>query len=104
MNVTGTVRCSGSTFRGRRTSHRNSSSERDFAPTTRGVNGMRILPKLGLATAAITLVALGTTVPADAITVSQVKAAQTRLNSLGCTAGPVDGNAGAMTQAATVRF
>jgi peptidoglycan hydrolase-like protein with peptidoglycan-binding domain len=69
-----------------------------------GVNGMRILPKLGLATAAITLIALGTTVPAEAITVSQVKAAQTRLNSLGCTSGPVDGKAGAMTQAATVRF
>ena len=65
---------------------------------------MRILSKLGLATATITVVALGMTLPADAITVSQVKAAQTRLNRLGCTAGPVDGKVGAMTQAATVRF
>ncbi len=65
---------------------------------------MRILPKLGLATAAIMLIGLGTTLPADAITVSQVKAAQTRLNGLGCTSGPADGKAGAMTQAATVRF
>ncbi|MEV6266233.1 L,D-transpeptidase family protein [Kribbella sp. NPDC051936] len=65
---------------------------------------MRILPKLGLATAAITLIGLGTSVPAEAVTVSQVKAAQARLNTLGCTSGPVDGKAGAMTQAATVRF
>jgi peptidoglycan hydrolase-like protein with peptidoglycan-binding domain len=65
---------------------------------------MRILPKLGLATAAIMLIGLGTTLPADAITVSQVKAAQARLNGLGCTSGPADGKAGAMTQAATVRF
>ncbi|MGW7682583.1 L,D-transpeptidase family protein [Kribbella sp. NPDC054772] len=65
---------------------------------------MRILPKLGLVTVALAVVALGTTLPADAVTVSQVKAAQTRLNGLGCTSGPVDGQAGAMTQAATVRF
>jgi peptidoglycan hydrolase-like protein with peptidoglycan-binding domain len=65
---------------------------------------MRILPKLGLATAAMTVAALGATLPADAITVSQVKTAQARLNKLGCASGPVDGKAGAMTQAATVRF
>ncbi|MEU4192876.1 murein L,D-transpeptidase [Kribbella sp. NPDC026611] len=65
---------------------------------------MRILPKLGLAATVLGLVAFGTTVRADAITVSQTKAAQTRLNRLGCIAGPVDGQAGAMTQAATVRF
>jgi peptidoglycan hydrolase-like protein with peptidoglycan-binding domain len=65
---------------------------------------MRILPGLGLAAAMLGLVAVGTTLPADAATVAQTKAAQTRLNKLGCTAGPVDGKAGAMTQAATVRF
>lgn len=65
---------------------------------------MRILPGLGLAAAMLGLVAVGTTLPADAVTVAQTKAAQTRLNKLGCTAGPVDGKAGAMTQAATVRF
>jgi peptidoglycan hydrolase-like protein with peptidoglycan-binding domain len=65
---------------------------------------MRILPKLGLAAAMLGFVAVGTTLPADAVTVAQTKAAQTRLNKLGCTAGPVDGKAGAMTQAATVRF
>lgn len=65
---------------------------------------MRILSKLGLAAAAITLVTAGTALPADAITVTQAKAAQTRLNKLGCAAGPVDGKIGAMTQAATVRF
>ncbi|MEV0796085.1 L,D-transpeptidase family protein [Kribbella sp. NPDC050281] len=65
---------------------------------------MRILSKLGLAAAALTLVAAGTALPADALTVTQAKAAQTRLNKLGCTAGPVDGKIGAMTQAATVRF
>jgi peptidoglycan hydrolase-like protein with peptidoglycan-binding domain len=74
------------------------------APTGEGVNRMRILAKLVLATATVTAVGLGTTLPADAITVSQVKAAQTRLNRLGCTAGPADGKAGAMTQAATARF
>ena len=65
---------------------------------------MRILSKLGLATATVTVVALGATLPADAITVSQVRAAQTRLNAIGCGAGPVDGKVGAITQAATVRF
>jgi peptidoglycan hydrolase-like protein with peptidoglycan-binding domain len=65
---------------------------------------MRILSRLGLALAAITLVTAGTALPADALTVTQAKAAQTRLNKLGCTAGPVDGRIGAMTQAATVRF
>lgn len=74
------------------------------SPTTKGVNRMRILSKLGLAAAALTLVAAGTALPADALTVTQAKAAQTRLNKLGCTAGPVDGKIGAMTQAATVRF
>ena len=65
---------------------------------------MRILAKLGVAAATVTVVAAGTALPADALTVSQVKAAQTRLNRLGCTAGPVDGKAGTMTKAATVRF
>jgi len=65
---------------------------------------MRILSKLGLAAATMTLVATAATLPADALTVTQAKAAQTRLNALGCTAGPVDGKIGAMTQAATVRF
>jgi peptidoglycan hydrolase-like protein with peptidoglycan-binding domain len=65
---------------------------------------MRILAKLGLSAVAVTMVAAGTALPADALTVTQVKTAQTRLNGLGCIAGPVDGKAGAMTQAATVRF
>ncbi len=65
---------------------------------------MRLLSKLGLAAASITLVAVGTALPADAITVTQAKAAQTRLNKLGCAAGPVDGKIGTMTKAATVRF
>jgi peptidoglycan hydrolase-like protein with peptidoglycan-binding domain len=69
---------------------------------------MRILAKLAMVvvtgTAAVTVVFAGTALPADALTVSQVKTAQTRLNRLGCGAGPVDGKAGAMTQAATVRF
>ena len=69
----------------------------------RGVNRMRILSILGLA-AAVTLVGAGTALPADALTGTQAKAAQTRLNALGCTAGPVDGVIGQMTQAATVRF
>jgi peptidoglycan hydrolase-like protein with peptidoglycan-binding domain len=69
----------------------------------RGVNRMRILSTLGLA-AAVTLIAAGTALPADALTGTQAKAAQTRLNALGCTAGPVDGVIGQMTQAATVRF
>ena len=72
--------------------------------TIEGVNRMRILAKLGLSAAAVTMVAAGTALPADALTVTQVKTAQTRLNGLGCIAGPVDGKAGAMTQAATVRF
>jgi peptidoglycan hydrolase-like protein with peptidoglycan-binding domain len=74
------------------------------SPTTKGVNRMRILTKLGIAAAAVTLVATGTALPADALTVTQAKAAQTRLNKLGCTAGPVDGKIGTMTKAATVRF
>jgi hypothetical protein len=64
------------------------------APAPKGVNRMRTLPKLGLAAAMLGLVAVGTTLPADAVTVAQTKAAQTRLNKLGCTAGPVDGKAG----------
>jgi peptidoglycan hydrolase-like protein with peptidoglycan-binding domain len=69
---------------------------------------MRILAKLSTVAitgaAAVTVVFAGTALPADALTISQVKTAQTRLNRLGCGAGPVDGKAGAMTQAATVRF
>jgi len=65
---------------------------------------MRILSKLGLAAATVTLVAAGTALPADALTVTQAKRAQTRLNALGCIAGPADGKIDLMTQAATVRF
>lgn len=65
---------------------------------------MRILSRLGLTAAAVTLVAGGIALPADALTVTQAKAAQTRLNALGCVSGPVDGKVGSMTQAATVRF
>jgi peptidoglycan hydrolase-like protein with peptidoglycan-binding domain len=65
---------------------------------------MRILSKLGLAAATVTLVAAGTALPADALTVTQAKRAQTRLNALGCIAGSADGKIDLMTQAATVRF
>jgi peptidoglycan hydrolase-like protein with peptidoglycan-binding domain len=41
---------------------------------------------------------------AEALSTSQIKTAQTRLNYLGCNAGPVDGTIGMMTRAATVRF
>ncbi|MFC0629513.1 peptidoglycan-binding protein [Kribbella deserti] len=55
--------------------------------------------------ALVTVVAIaGTTLPADAWTVHQNKSAQYRLNQLGCTAGPVDGQIGQMTKAALVRF
>lgn len=47
---------------------------------------------------------LATTAPAEALTASQIRTAQTRLNYLGCNAGPVDGKAGLMTKAATIRF
>ncbi|NEA35397.1 L,D-transpeptidase family protein [Streptomyces sp. SID13031] len=65
---------------------------------------MRILTRLSVGAAALVVAVAGTTIPADALTVSQTKAAQTRLTKLGCTPGPVDGKAGAMTSAATVRF
>lgn len=65
---------------------------------------MRVLTRLGMGAAALVVAVVGTTIPADALTITQNKAAQTRLNQLGCTAGPVDGRVGAMTQAATVRF
>lgn len=65
---------------------------------------MRTMTRLGVGMAALAVVVAGTTIPADALTVTQTKAAQTRLNKLGCISGPVDGKAGAMTQAATVRF
>src|SRR5215468_348270 len=70
----------------------------------RGVNRMRLLAKLGTVAITGAVVFAGTALPADALTVSQVKIAQTRLNRLGCAAGVVDGKAGLMTQAATVRF
>ena len=41
---------------------------------------------------------------AEALTTAQIRTAQTRLNYLGCNAGPVDGTIGMMTRAATVRF
>jgi peptidoglycan hydrolase-like protein with peptidoglycan-binding domain len=65
---------------------------------------MRTLTRFGVGLAALVVAVAGTTIPADALTVTQNKAAQTRLNKLGCTSGPVDGKVGAMTQAATVRF
>ncbi|WP_040455056.1 L,D-transpeptidase family protein [Kribbella catacumbae] len=65
---------------------------------------MRTLTRLGAGLAVLVVAVAGTTIPADALTISQNKAAQTRLNKLGCTAGPVDGKVGAMTKAATVRF
>ena len=65
---------------------------------------MRVLTRLGVGAAALVVAVAGMTLPADALTITQNKAAQTRLNRLGCTAGPVDGKVGAMTQAATVRF
>jgi peptidoglycan hydrolase-like protein with peptidoglycan-binding domain len=46
----------------------------------------------------------GTALPADALTGAQIRWAQSRMNQLGCTAGPADGVAGQMTKAATVRF
>lgn len=65
---------------------------------------MRVLTRLGVGAATLVVAVAGMTIPADALTITQNKAAQTRLNRLGCTAGPVDGKVGAMTQAATVRF
>lgn len=65
---------------------------------------MRTLTRLGAGLAVLVVAVAGTTIPADALTISQNKAAQARLNKLGCTAGPVDGKVGAMTKAATVRF
>ena len=50
------------------------------------------------------LVGVGVVVPAEALSAKTVKAAQERLNRLRCHAGPVDGVAGQMTKAATVRF
>lgn len=65
---------------------------------------MRTLTRLGAGLAVLVVTVAGTSIPADALTITQNKAAQTRLNKLGCTAGPVDGKVGAMTKAATVRF
>ncbi|WBQ05112.1 L,D-transpeptidase family protein [Kribbella sp. CA-293567] len=65
---------------------------------------MRTLTRLGAGLATLAVAVAGTTIPAEALTVTQNKAAQTRLTKLGCTPGPVDGKIGAMTQAATVRF
>jgi peptidoglycan hydrolase-like protein with peptidoglycan-binding domain len=65
---------------------------------------MRTLTRWGAGLATLVVAVAGTTIPAEALTVTQAKTAQTRLNKLGCTAGPVDGKIGAMTQAATVRF
>jgi Putative peptidoglycan binding domain/L,D-transpeptidase catalytic domain len=53
--------------------------------------------------AGIVLIA-GTALPADALTKAQIRWSQTRLNQLGCTAGPADGVVGQMTKAATIRF
>ena len=37
---------------------------------------------------------VGTTMPAEALSAAQIRTAQTRLNYLGCNAGPVDGSVG----------
>ncbi|GAA1537112.1 L,D-transpeptidase family protein [Kribbella lupini] len=65
---------------------------------------MKVLTKLAAGAATVVVAVAGTTLPANALTVAQNKAAQTRLNALGCYAGPVDGKIGQMTQAATIRF
>ncbi|ONI67481.1 hypothetical protein BWI15_30635 [Kribbella sp. ALI-6-A] len=65
---------------------------------------MKVLTKLAAGAATMVVAIAGTTLPADALTIAQNKAAQTRLNKLGCYAGPVDGKIGQMTQAATIRF
>jgi hypothetical protein len=65
---------------------------------------MKALTRLGMGAAALVVAIACTTIPAEALTIAQNKAAQTRLNKLGCYAGPVDGVVGQMTQAATVRF
>jgi peptidoglycan hydrolase-like protein with peptidoglycan-binding domain len=65
---------------------------------------MKVLIKLVAGAAAVVVAAALTTGPAEALTGAQNKAAQTRLNRLGCNAGPVDGVIGQMTQAATIRF
>ena len=65
---------------------------------------MKVLTRLGMGAAALVVAVAGTTIPAEALTGAQNKAAQTRLNKLGCFSGPVDGKIGAMTKAATVRF
>src|SRR5689334_612625 len=65
---------------------------------------MKVLTKLAAGAATVVVAVAGTTLAADALTVAQNKAAQTRLNALGCYAGPVDGKIGQMTQAATIRF
>jgi hypothetical protein len=63
---------------------------------------MRIAVSGVAALAALSVVA--TTLPAEALSAGQIRTAQTRLNYLGCNAGPVDGKVGMMTKAATVRF
>lgn len=65
---------------------------------------MRTLARLVMGAAALVIAFAGMTIPADALTIAQNKAAQTRLNNLGCYAGPVDGVVGSMTKAASVRF
>lgn len=47
---------------------------------------------------------LATMLPAPAEANAGVRKAQTRLNQLGCQAGPVDGNFGEWTKAAVIRF
>jgi peptidoglycan hydrolase-like protein with peptidoglycan-binding domain len=47
---------------------------------------------------------VATTPPAEALSTTQIKHAQTILNGLGCNAGPADGVVGMMSRAATVRF
>lgn len=65
---------------------------------------MHIQTRLMASGVAIAILIVGSSLPAAALTGAQVKYAQTRLNKLGCQAGPADGVAGQMTRAATVRF
>ncbi|ADB29456.1 ErfK/YbiS/YcfS/YnhG family protein [Kribbella flavida DSM 17836] len=65
---------------------------------------MKVLTKLVAGAATVVVAVAGTTLPAEALTISQNKAAQARLNKLGCNSGPVDGKVGQMTKAATIRF
>jgi hypothetical protein len=65
---------------------------------------MRGAVRLAVTGAAGIALLAGTALPADALTKAQIRWSQTRMNQLGCTAGPADGVVGQMTRAATIRF